>query len=198
MRHTLFLTSLAILLLAACAHRDMDSLGYLKPPPELSGYWKNSAQPMFALEFLSDHEFNTLNDRTGIAEEYNTFKIFHIENGMVYAIVRAAWNTNYPDAEMPETDRAQAKPQFLYMKFDLSDEPRVYDPGEAWFYMRVHSQHCETVNGQGIELSEADFNVPASVHWNRLQPGGDCKYHKQFGFFYDSTPYVRLILWPAQ
>ena len=200
MRRTYLFVLFAVFTLSACAHRDSDSLGYLKPPPELSGLWQSSGQPLFGMEFLSDHEYRDLSYEGNATITYNTFKIFHMEDGMAYAIVREIWDDKYPDGQMTEQEREQAEPTFLYMKFDLSREPETFsfNPGEAWLKMLTHTEHCSAGEYHGIQLSEADFNLPAEIHWQRVQPGGPCQYTNGNPPFSGSSPYSRKIPWPPK
>lgn len=182
MKNSRFVLFSAILFLISCAHQDM--LGYLKPPDALTKFWQSEGQPESYIEFLSDSEYHVLSDQNNIPNEYAYFKVFHItEKGEVYALVKKIYDDNHTRAPLKSTEDVLAAiensgdTRYSYEIFYLIKEPEFSSSGEVFKRMRVYYGVCESHLYQAhITLSETDFNLPASVHWDRLRPDGDCGY----------------------
>jgi len=179
----------ACLFLTSCAHQQQDELGYLDPPKELVGLWENQKSADKFLKFLSNYEYQTIYNETGVSIDYNYFKVFHITNdGLIYAIVRHVWNKYHRDGdyiltqsdlvkEMTNEEINKANADYFYVLFDL--DKKEYHPyynmadGCFNFFKKICNSSLEQ---QHITLSRKDFELPATIHWQRVQPKGTCHY----------------------
>ena len=186
----LYLTLVFIcLFLTSCAHQHQDELGYLDPPEKLTGLWENQKDANEFLKFLSNSEYRTICRETGIAIDYNYFKIFYItNNGLTYAIVRHVWNKYHRDSdylltrpnqvkEMTDEEINQTDADYFYVLFDFDKKQYhpYYNTDDGCF--NFFEKLCDSsLKQQHIILSQKDFDLPAAIHWQRVQPENICRY----------------------
>lgn len=167
-----------------------DEQGYLEPPKLLSGLWENQKGPQYFIKFISDGEYRNVSADTGKTMYYNYYKIIRItDEGLIYALVKRVKNPYHFDKnnilELPEQVRemtveeiAKAPAEYFYVLFapaEYSEVCRLCDMSEGYF--TIYEKICaNSLKQNGITLSQDDFARSATEHWDRVRPGGLCRY----------------------
>ena len=141
--------------------------GYLPMPEHFFGFWEaySRSRVNVGMNILPGGIIeNRRDDAVGKLEDTNFYKVFHIEDGVVYLIVRREYSAESIDQEMPH----------------LTAEKRADILAPQWRYWRLSTKPSDIGSytllkyaTQGCDLSEEDWDLPASTHWTRLQ-GKDC------------------------
>ncbi len=163
-------TIMLAFLLTACVTTQVQDNGYLPMPEEFLGYWRPRGRTsgIVGIDVKRDGVIEyRIHDET---EELLTtlhYKVFHIEDGYVYMVVKEVDHD-------PET--TLINPRWKYIRY-IIDPPHTNPDDTVW----VTRQHCD--------LSEKDLHVPAHIHWERLQ-NNICEYDRN-NLFQNLNTYTR-------
>ncbi len=169
----LLLTVILLLSLTACVTTPPQDNGYLPMPEEFLGYWRprGRASGIIGIDVRPDGIIeHRVNNDTKELVMIQYYKVFHIENGYVYTIVRE---------EDTDPNSTLINPRWKYVRY-IIDPPHTRPDNTVW----VTYQHCD--------LFQKDWYLPAHIHWERLQneTNNVCEYNRN-NLFHNLSTYTR-------
>ena len=187
----LLLTLLFFLPLGGCKD-SADDFGYLPMPEEFIRYWNGHGRTVASanLNIKADGTINIRQKRNNMFYELKKYKIIHIEDSPDEIIFYALINSRYA-AEFLMYRDPEATPE---------EKAKWLDPNYGWYL----SYEKYTIKRRGYndsdmlftsylycDLPEQDWDLPAKIHWQKIQ-SGTCEKRpgvRQFWSFDSYTPY---------
>lgn len=173
------------LFLSACAHQPRD-LGYLEMPEEYLGYWQyaHGVGVNYGMMFYDNGIIHGVGHYDNVLQEVYHYKIFHIEAPYIYMIARSKYDDNFWHGDKKPEKPWRTHWDYYKIEYIYDDwiDPDDYD-NETLF---ISEYYCG-------DLSDQDFNLPASVHWERFQRGhcftaGDLEHTSSFAVTREIIP----------
>ena len=164
----LLLTLLFFLPLGGCKD-SADDFGYLPMPEEFIRYWDGYGRGSagIGLDIKADGTIDARKGKNGMFYELKKYKIIHIEDNpdeiIFYAIINSRYAAEFLMYRDPEaTPEEKAKWLDPDDGWYLSYEKYIINKTRySYFLLRVSYLYCD--------LPEQDWDLPAKIHWQKIQ-----------------------------
>jgi len=176
------LTLLGFLMLFSSACADETDLGYLPMPEKYLGYWGPYSRGTANVGLdVTPEEILWKDDGTDFVKYIHRYKVFHIDDEYAYAIIEEYTTPQWVEqlVEMVPNatkDEWYAGPVYTYERYNIrADRPHPL--------LIVKTSYCK--------LTEEDWNLPASIHWQRVEEEYCKSIEGDSGGFYQSSTWAK-------